>query len=462
MNPLIAEQLAADPRVAEAKTLIAAASEEHRARLTHVRPADPSRAQSYADTLKIFGDLRGGALFFPYLGSGIGNGALVELADGSVKFDMISGIGVHHWGHSHPMLTSAAFDAALQDTIMQGNLQQNVQCVALAQAFVESANKSGAKLDHCFLTSSGATANENAIKLLFQKNSPADRAIAFRHAFAGRTMALSQITDKPTYRQGLPITLNVDYLPYFDANRPVESTADAIIALQSLLSQHPKHYAFLCAEMVLGEGGFYPGQREFFRAVFQLARASDIAIWTDEVQTFGRTEELFAFQSFGLDDLVDVVTFGKMTQVCATLFRDDFKPRPGLISQTFTGSTSSIFAAKAILDDLTTGGYFGPRGKIATIREQFVNRFNAIAARHPTWLGGPYGHGAMLAFTPLDGSLDKAKSLLHAMFKNGVIAFYAGEEPTRVRFLPPIGVITSADVDHVCDILETSLAEVAA
>ena len=49
---------------------------------------------SYDDLLSHFSQSRGGPLYFPYLGSGIGRGALVELADGSVKLNLISGIGV--------------------------------------------------------------------------------------------------------------------------------------------------------------------------------------------------------------------------------------------------------------------------------------------------------------------------------------------------------------------------------
>ena len=43
----------------------------------------------------------------------------------------------------------------------------------------------------------------------------------------------------------------------------------------------------------------------------EILKQNNIAIFIDEIQTFGRTEELFAFQYFGLDDFVDVVTRGK-------------------------------------------------------------------------------------------------------------------------------------------------------
>ncbi len=65
----------------------------------------------------------------------------------------------------------------------------------------------------------------------------------------------------------------------------------------------------------------------------------------------------------------------------------------------------------------------------------------------------------MIAFTPLDGSADSVKGLLRALFDAGVIAFMAGSNPARIRFLPPIGAITDADIDKVCDILEKTLME---
>ncbi len=123
--------------------------------------------------------------FFPYLGSGIGNGPFVELADGSVKLDLITGIGVHGFGHSHPLLVEAGIDAAIGDTIMQGNLQQNSNSYELVKLLVDTACQFGAGLNHCLLSTSGAMANENSLKMAFQKNYPANRVIAFLSLFRG-------------------------------------------------------------------------------------------------------------------------------------------------------------------------------------------------------------------------------------------------------------------------------------
>ena len=329
MSATVAKKFLLDPRVAQAKKLLLEALKDHQQTITGVRGPNPDLAQSYAEVLQQFSQLRGAKLFFPYLGSGIGKGSLVELADGSVKYDFISGIGVHHWGHSNATLVEASVDAALQDTVMQGNLQQNAQGAVLAQEILSAANAGGATLSHCFFSTSGAMANENALKIIFQKKFPADRVLAFEGCFTGRTLALSAITDREEYRQGLPATLSVDYLPFFDPTRPEESAKLSMDHLRRYLTRYPGKYAVMCFELILGEGGFHPGGRNFFVALMEILKQNNIAIHVDEIQTFGRTEELFAFQYFGLDNFVDAVTIGKLSQVCATLFKDDFNPATG-------------------------------------------------------------------------------------------------------------------------------------
>src|SRR5437870_3697817 len=101
-----------DPRIATAKQLILEALAERQHHITSVRSQNSELKQSYQDILNRFSENRGFSLWLPYLGTGLGNGALVELLDGSVKFDVICGIGVHFFGHNHPALTEACIDAA--------------------------------------------------------------------------------------------------------------------------------------------------------------------------------------------------------------------------------------------------------------------------------------------------------------------------------------------------------------
>ncbi|MEM1445427.1 MAG: aminotransferase class III-fold pyridoxal phosphate-dependent enzyme [Planctomycetota bacterium] len=466
--PLLADQLADDPKLAQARTLIHEALDAHRAKLTGIKPADPARAQTYEETLALFAKQRGGNLWYPYLGSGFGSGPLVELADGSVKYDMIAGIGVHFFGHSHPQFVDAALDAAVTDTLMQGALQQNADSATLTDSIIQLANASGAKLDHCYLTTSGAMANENSFKMAFQacsrKGFPADRMLAFQGTFCGRTLALSSMSDKPNNRVGLPHALKVDYIPFFDESYPEGSTQRAVDRLEEYTKRWPKHYAGFKMELILGEGGFYPGHRDYFLKLIEICKREGIAVIADEIQTFCRTSRPFAFQHFGLDEHVDLVNVGKSTQVCFTLFTDEWAPQPGLVAQTFTGASSSIKAAQFVIDEFANGDLYekdGKAGRVITLCDRIRDRIKAMAKDHPDWVSGPYGLGAMIAFQPFDGTIDQAKAVCTELYDRGVVAFLCGRKKARVRFLPSVPALSEAQADEVCDILAHAMAAVA-
>lgn len=432
---------------------ICKAIEEEKESLSAVKGPDLAKKQSYEETLKQFEEYRGVSLWHSYLGTGRGNGVFVELADGSVKYDFISGIGAH-FGHRHPLLIKSSLESALSNTIMQGNLQQNVDAFELTQILIKASG-----FDHCFLSTSGATANENAFKIIFQKKCPKSRVLTFEKCFAGRTLFLSQITDKPDFREGLPRNVFVDYIPFYDWKEPEKSQKRALESLKKTIKRYPNEHACMCLELIQGESGYYPGSREFFFALFDVLKENDIAIFVDEVQSFGRTENLFAFQNFGLHKDVDVVTVGKLLQGGATLFRKEYKPKAGLISQTFIGSTSSIKGGIAILKSLLNDGYLGPTGKIREIRNYFVNKLKALSETHSDIFEGPFGYGLMIAFTPFKGDREKVIRFAKDLFEAGVITFTAGQNPTRIRMLVPAGSVTLQDIDQVCRIIETTLME---
>lgn len=450
-----AEALKKDPRVLEAKRLLLEAVHDHSGKIIDIKGQDPSSEALANQQIQDFAILRGAPLFYPYLGSGIGRGSLVELIDGSIKYDMITGIGVNFFGHSHPLLTEAAFDAALEDCIMQGNLQQNAHSLTLAQMLCDLSG-----LAHCFFSTSGVMSNENAVKVAFQKNAPASRILAFDRCFAGRSLTFSQVTDKPSFREGLPLNIPVDYIPFFDHERPEASCKAAEAALKRIISRYPKQHAIMMFELVQGEAGFYAAPKEFFEPLMKLCKESHIAVFADEVQSFGRTSSPFSFQRLSLGSYVDIAAVGKLTQVCATLFTDEYKPKPGLLSQTFTGSTAAIYACIAFLKWIKANNIYGPHGRIQQIEERFHERLNAIQKRHPSLLKGPFGIGAMVAFTPLDGSHDTGIKVAKALFDAGVLSFIAGTDPTRIRFLVPALVITDSEIDRVMEIVESTLLKV--
>lgn len=434
---------------------------QHAEEITGIRPADPELSQSYAETLEEFSQVRGGKLFFPYLGSGVGNGPFVELGDGSVKLDFIIGIGTMPFGHSHDALTRTALRAAATDAVMHGNLQQNEPGLAFSRRLLSMANRRSHVFDHCFISTTGVMAGENMLKVAFQARQPANRVLAFTHCFAGRTLAFSSLTDKPAFRSGLPTSLTVDYVPFYDATDPEGSTARAVATLRQHLARHPGQHAAFIYELVQGEGGFYPGTTAFFTELMNVCREHDILNLCDEVQTFARTLEPFAFQHFALEELVDGAWIGKSSQACATLFKSEHRPKPGLLSQTFTSSAVALATGEHILRLLEEGGYFGPDGIVAQRAAEFHAGLDKLSQAHPQWIRGPYGVGGMTAFTPFEGTPAQAQALVHELFDRGVMSFVAGSNPSRVRFLWPVGVTESAHVSLALEHLEAALANLA-
>jgi acetylornithine/N-succinyldiaminopimelate aminotransferase len=442
-----------DPRITQAKQLLQEVILDRKKQITQISLPNKSLEGIYQHKLEEFAKHRGVPLGFPYLGSGIGNGPFVELLDGSIKYDFICGIGVHFLGHSHPALIEASTEAILSDLIMQGNLQQNEDSYELSKLLTDVSH-----LPHCFLTSSGAMALENGLKLAFQKNFPAQRIFAFERSFCGRTLALSQITDKPSFREGLPPTIQVDYVPFFDPLEPEKSLERALYTIKTQIKRYPKGHAAMILELVQGEAGSYPGSTPFFSAIMQLLKENGIAVIVDEIQTFGRTPELFAYQYFNVEKYVDICTIGKLSYVCATLFTEEYRPRTGLLSQTFTANTVSIRCSSAMIKTLLNLNLYGKEGKIQRFHHLFSSELAKLAERHPSKIIGPFGLGGMIAFTPFEGEAKLTMALVRELFDAGLMTFYAGQHPMRIRMLPPIPVLNETDVHAAIKIIESVLA----
>jgi 4-aminobutyrate aminotransferase-like enzyme len=423
-----------------------------------VRPPDPAHKERAQQMIDQVGKHRGRPLYYPYLGTGAGRGPYVELEDGSVKLDLINGIGIHIMGHSHPKMIEASVQGALQDIVMQGHLEMNTEYLKFNELMLDLAGRKS-RLKTCWISTCGTMANENALKAARQKNTPARMTLAFHHGFAGRSTMMAEITDNPDYRVGLPVYNEVLRLPFYDSKRPSESTAEAVAALKKHIDQHPKNIAAFWFEPIMGEGGFYAAPREFYAPLFEICKQNGIAVWADEVQTFCRTGQLFAFETLNIGEYIDICTIAKTAKCGATLFSPEYNPKPGLIAGTFAASSGSLAAGTAVIRELTEGGYFGPQGKIQKIHDQFVVGLNKLNETNCKGLISEIsGLGLMIAFTPYDGGKDKTNALLKCMFNNGLIAFSAGHGPYRIRFLIP-AIMTSHDIDTALEIVAKSLIE---
>jgi acetylornithine/N-succinyldiaminopimelate aminotransferase len=435
---------------------------EYNKQIIGIKVADPALVDINKAMMERVSVSRGRPLYHPYIGSSAGNGVYVELEDGSVKLDLINGIGIHIMGHGHPKLIQAAIKGALSDIVMQGNLEPNKEYLQMTEKLVKLAGRKS-RLKYAWLATCGTMANENALKMSRQKNSPARMIVAFKDAFAGRSTLMAEVTDNPSYKVGLPEYNEVLRMPFYDKkiDGPMSAAvADKYLAmLKEHYAKHEKNISCFVFEPMQGEGGYKAGNREFFAPLFEFCREKKIAVWADEVQTFTRTGEFFAFETLGIGEYIDLCTIAKTAQVGATLYTEEYNPKPGLIAGTFSGSSVSLAVGLEILRILDEEGYMGPNGRVQNINRQFVgmlNELNETSCKGKLSEAG--GLGLMIAVTPYDGNKDKTEALIKRLFQNGMVAFGCGKDPYRVRFLVP-AVIQDQDILVAKKIIEKSINE---
>lgn len=456
MNSLIGQQIDQSSKVQSLiKDLVQEVSKLN-SQITTVHAPRPEYVDSGKRWIEKAGQFRGRPLHYPYIGTGAGRGPFVELEDGSVKLDLINGIGIHLMGHSHPRVMEAAVRGALADIVNQGNLQPNREYQQFTEKLVTLAGKNS-RLKYAWLSTCGTMANENALKISRQKNSPARMVMSFANAFAGRSTMMAEVTDNAAYKAGLPSYNEVLRVPFFDKRDP-RTGEKSLAAIKEHVAKHEKNISAFAFEPMLGEGGYQAAPREFFVPMLEFCREKGIAIWADEVQTFTRTGELFAFETLGLGQYIDICTIAKTAQVGATLYTEEYNPKPGLIAGTFSGATSSLKVGLEILDMLQEG-FLGPKGRIMQIHQRFISKLNEL---NETTCKGKVqdagGMGLMIAFTPFEGKKEQVDALTKKLFNNGLIGFTCGKDPVRVRFLVP-AIIKDEEIDLAVKIVEKTILE---
>ena len=426
------------------------------ARVTGVRPPDPALTENLQAQVRAVAEVRSRPLYYEYVGSGVGRGPYVELEDGSVKLDLINGIGIHLFGHSHPNVVRATIAGALSDVIHQGNLEPNAEYVQLMTRLQGIAARRS-RLHHVWLSTCGTMANENALKMARQKTG-GRLIITFDNAFAGRSTMMAEITDNAAYRVGLPSYGEVLCIPFYDASAPPTRSLDK---LKEHIARHGRDIACFAFEPMLGEGGYRAATHEFFKPLLETCRAHQIPVWADEIQTFTRTGEFFAFETLRIGEYIDLCTVAKTAQNGVTFFTKDMKPDAGLLGGTFAGSTPALRAGDEMLRMLDEGDYLGPDGRVMQIHHEFVGMLNEL---NETTCAGQLreagGMGLMVAVTPLDGTKETQGKLTKALFKHGLICFGCGANPYRVRFLLP-AILASEHIAVAKRIIETAVRELA-
>ena len=273
-----------------------------------------------------------------------GKGSLVYDENGKGYIDLGTGIAVNTFGIGDEEWIDA-INAQLGKIQHTSNLYYSEPCANLAKMLCE---RTGMK--KVFFSNSGAEANECAIKAArkYGENTKGEgytTIITLKNSFHGRTLTTLAATGQDTFHNDFkPLT------PGF-----VYAEANNIEDIKRLCAENK-----CCAvmfEVVQGEGGVNPLDREYLTELAAFAKEKDILLIADEVQIGnGRSGMLYGYMNYGITP--DIVSTAKGLAgglpIGATLLGEKVKEvyTPGLHGSTFGGNPISCAAAISIISRL--------------------------------------------------------------------------------------------------------------
>ncbi|HLS72868.1 MAG TPA: aminotransferase class III-fold pyridoxal phosphate-dependent enzyme [Actinomycetaceae bacterium] len=393
-------------------------------------------------------------------------GSHVYGTDGRRYLDFTAGIGVVSTGHCHPRVVAAA-----QEQV--GSLIHGQYTTVMHRPLLELTERLGsvlpAELDSLFFANSGSEAVEAALRLARQATGRPN-VVVFHGGFHGRTVAAASMTTSGTrFSAGFsPLMSGVHVAPFPTAYRygwdEAEATRFALQELDYLLATvtSPQETAAFVVEPVLGEGGYIPGNTEFFQGLRERADQHGILLVMDEIQTgFGRTGRWFGHQHFEVAP--DILTIAK--GIASGFPLSGIAASRDLMGQAWPGSQGGTYGANAVAcaAAVATLQVIEEEDLVANAAERGEQLLSGARERASEAVGDVRGLGLMVGseFTTADGRPDtaRAQAAQQAAAARGLLMLTCGAHMNVVRMIPPL-VVTAEEIDEGLAIWSDVLAEV--
>jgi len=360
-----------------------------------------------------------------------GEGVVLKTADGRELVDFYGGHAVAGLGYRHPAILRCLEETATR-LFFQTTAIPSPERAAAGEALVDFAPDG---LDRAFLVSSGAEANQNALRLAFRARPGRDTVVALTGGFHGRTAAASAATDGSAKWYAFPEN------PFRVRTVPREDPEALAAAVDSQV-------AAVIMEPVLGMAGAVDLSDGFLRAAREACDAAGALLVFDEVQCgMGRSGKPFACEWAGVRP--DVLTTAKA-------LAGGFPAGAVLASEELAGGLPmGSFGT-------TFGGGPVASALIATVirvirEEDLLSRVRRLSDRiRAEAVVGPVqriqGRGFLLGLV----CSRPAKEVRNALLERGIFSG-TSTDPAALRLMPPL-VLEDGHVDA----LVAALSEVPA
>ena len=365
-----------------------------------------------------------------------GEGARLYDPEGNEYIDFTSGIGVTSLGYGN----DGWAESITQQAKKLGHASNLFYTEPAARLAEKLCRRTG--MSNVFFANGGGEANEGMIKLArkysFDKYGQGRATIiTLNNSFHGRTITTLTATGQEVFHNYFfPFT---EGFRYADAN-----------SLESLEAAAGDDVCAVMVELVQGEGGVLPLNKDYVQAVAKLCTERDWLLLVDEVQTgVGRTGSLFAFQQYGI--LPDVASFAKgiagglpmsgimANEKCRNVLG------PGTHATTF-GANPVCAAAGLYVQEVMDNAF------LKDVQTKGAYLRNQIEALELPCFGETRGMGLMIGISVKEGWSNQ--ELANKLIANRLLVLTAGP---GMRLLPPL-VVTKAEMDAGVAIMKKTLS----
>lgn len=372
-----------------------------------------------------------------------GRGMYLWDTNGKKYLDFVGGWAVTCLGHCPKV-------------IMDALLSQSGKLINASPAFYNAPMLSFAKLltslsgfDKVFFTSTGAEANEGAVKLARKygalKKNGAFQIITTLNSFHGRTLAMMSATGKKLWEPLFaPKVEGFTHVPFND-----------ISAVRQVVSANT---CAILIELVQGEGGVIPANEDYLQGLRTLCDEQGVLLIYDEIQTgIGRTGKMFGFEHSGVRP--DILTLAKgigggypLSAMLTRAELDIFEP--GDQGGSYCAQPLGMAVGEAVVKEVFEGGWLENARKMG---EKLKCELAVLAAElGDTDTGEPYissirGKGLLLAFDVPHG---RAAELVKRSMDNGLLI--NAPQPSTIRLMPPL-ILNEAHIIEMLSILRSAL-----
>ncbi|WP_246627897.1 aspartate aminotransferase family protein [Paenibacillus oenotherae] len=360
-----------------------------------------------------------------------GEGLYLQDTEGKSYLDFVGGWAVVCLGHS-PDVIKRALEEQAGTLVNASPAFYNKPMIAFAKLLTDIST-----FDKVFFASSGAEANEGAIKLARKHGSRnlggAYEIITTRNGFHGRTLATMSATGKEQwehlYEPKVPGFIQVPYNDIEAAKQAVHANTCAIML-----------------ELIQGEGGVHLAEMDYVTELRKLCDEKGILLIIDEIQTgLGRTGKMFAYEHYGIE--ADIMTLGKgigggfpLSAVLTKAKYDLFEA--GDQGGTYSGQPLAMAVGQAVVSEIIR------KNLAANAAEQgnyILARLREIREKYG--IQRIAGKGLLLAF---DLAQPIGRELVNACMEEGLLI--NSPNPYTIRLIPPL-IVTREQIDTMFRIL---------